>query len=235
MPAGNGAPRTKDPGVSTVRGPASEPVYTRIQEMIMALELEPGERLTVEALARDLDVSATPIREAVARLESEGLVTRTQWRGYRVSDQQTRAQFDQMFETRLLLEPRMARNAARRATDEQKTELQELSHLIDRTGEASRGSGTYHEFARLDAQFHRLIAVAAGNVLVADMLDRLHVHLHLFRLRRDQGVADQALAEHQLIVDFITAGNDELAAAAMLSHIDRSLSRVHEAYNKGEG
>jgi DNA-binding GntR family transcriptional regulator len=213
------------------RGPASEPIYTRIQGMIMAIDLEPGQRLTVDILARDLDVSPTPVREALARLESEGLVTKTHLRGYRVAEQQTREHFDQMFDIRLHLEPYIAGLAAARATSDQKQELLQLQQLIGETSETSRSTGTYHQFAALDAQFHRMIAVASGNVLAAETIDRFHIHLHLFRLHRDQGVADRAITEHQRIVDFILEGEQALAGAAMLTHITRSWERVQKAFD----
>jgi DNA-binding GntR family transcriptional regulator len=220
------------PEVPQAREPASEPIYTRIQSMIMALELEPGQRLTVEALARDLGVSPTPVREALARLESDGLVTKIHLRGFRVAKQQTRDQFEQMFEIRLLLEPGIAGSAAVRGTEREKAQLRELQAAIRQISEKSRGTGSYHEFAVLDAEFHRLIARMAGNSFAVETLDRLHLHLHLFRLNRDQGVADNALTEHQLIVDFITEGDRALAEAAMLSHIQRSLARVRDALDK---
>jgi DNA-binding GntR family transcriptional regulator len=219
-------------GLPAPRAPASQPIYSRLQAMIMAVELEPGQRLTVEALARQLKISPTPIREALARLESDGLVAKTHLRGYRVADQQARDQFEQMFEIRLLLEPRMAGGAARRADAQQRAQLLELQTEIRRTTETSRGTGKYHEFAVLDARFHQLIAVAAGNDLVAETLDRLHVHLHLFRLRRDQGVADHAVTEHEYIVSFICEGDPQLAEAAMLSHLQRSLARVRGAFGQ---
>jgi DNA-binding GntR family transcriptional regulator len=213
------------------RGPASEPIYTQIQAMIMSIDLEPGQRLTVDTLARDLDVSPTPVREALARLESEGLVTKTHLRGYRVAEQQTREHFDQMFDIRLHLEPYIAGLAAVRATPEQKDELREFQQLIGQTSETSRETGTYHQFATLDSQFHRMIAVASGNVLAAETIERFHTHLHLFRLHRDQGVADRAIGEHERIVEFILEGDEALAAAAMLTHITRSWERVQRAFD----
>jgi DNA-binding GntR family transcriptional regulator len=213
------------------RGPASEPIYTQIQAMIMAIELEPGQRLTVDTLARDLDVSPTPVREALARLESEGLVTKAHLRGYRVAEQQTREYFDQMFEIRLHLEPYIAGLAATRATSVQQEDLRQFQQLIAETSETSRETGTYHQFAALDAQFHRMIAVASGNVLAAQTIERFHTHLHLFRLHRDQGVADRAITEHERIVAFILEGEQALSAAAMLTHITRSWERVQEAFD----
>jgi DNA-binding GntR family transcriptional regulator len=222
---------TNDAKPPEARGPASQPIYAQIQKMIMMLELEPGQRLTVEALARELEISPTPVREALARLESEGLVTKTHLRGFHVAEQHPRDRFEQMFELRLLVEPRMAANAAERASAEDRQELQDLDAAMHATAEAPPGAETYNEFAALDAQFHRVIAVASGNEVVADVLNRFHVHLVLFRLRRDQGVATRALPEHRRIVEFIVEGDRDLAEAAMLSHLERSLTRVRNAYS----
>jgi len=210
-------------------GSMSHVMYGRIQARIMALDLGPGERLSVEALARDFDVSPTPIREALSRLEADGLVRKTHLRGFRVAPQQTRLEFESMFEVRALLEPHAAGRAAQLATDRQR-------HLIAKTEQAmasvdhSSGAG-YQKFALLDAHFHQLIAEASGNSIISETLERLHVHLHLFRLRKDSGIADHALAEHRLIVQAIESGDEMVAEAAMRSHIARSLSRTRTVFD----
>ncbi|MDO8361162.1 MAG: GntR family transcriptional regulator, partial [Devosia sp.] len=87
-------------------------VYETIFSRLMALKIAPGSKITVDNLARELRVSHTPIREALGRLEGEGLVVQTHLIGYRAAPQIERRQFEELYELRLLLEP----DAAQRAT-----------------------------------------------------------------------------------------------------------------------
>lgn len=224
-----GSDAMNDAQQQSVEGSMSHVMYDRIQARIMALDLGPGERLSVEALAREFDVSPTPIREALSRLEADGLVRKTHLRGFRVAPQQTRPEFESMFEVRALLEPHAAGRAAILATDRQRQQIAATEQAMASVDHSS-GAG-YQEFALLDAQFHQLIAEASGNSIISETLERLHVHLHLFRLRKDSGIADHALTEHRLIVQAIESGDEMIAEAAMRSHIARSLSRTRTVFD----
>src|SRR3569623_3574158 len=90
----------------------AEEAYRRIRADIMSLKLPPDTRVTVDSLARQLGVSQTPIREALSMLEANGLVSRRQFAGYQTAPRMTRAQLDELFEFRLLVEPHAARKAA---------------------------------------------------------------------------------------------------------------------------
>src|ERR1700742_5044635 len=80
-------------------------VYENIYAQLMALRIAPGARITVDNLVRELNVSQTPIREALGRLEGEGLVVKTHLVGYSAAPQITKRQFDELYSLRLLLEP----------------------------------------------------------------------------------------------------------------------------------
>ncbi|TIV72373.1 MAG: GntR family transcriptional regulator, partial [Mesorhizobium sp.] len=86
-------------------------VYEAIFAQLMSLKIPPGSRITVDNLVREFDVSHTPIREALGRLEGEGLVVKTHLIGYRAAPQITRRRFDELYELRLLLEPAAAAKA----------------------------------------------------------------------------------------------------------------------------
>src|SRR5262245_38899724 len=87
-------------------------VYESIKALIMDHAVAPGDRTTIDALASQLGVSPTPVREALARLESDGLVRKRPLAGYTTTPLLSRAQFEELFEMRLLLEPAAARRAA---------------------------------------------------------------------------------------------------------------------------
>src|SRR3954466_3542759 len=117
-------PMAKPAVFSTMkRATLGDDVYETLRGVILEHMLAPGERVNIDALSRELEVSPTPVREALARLESEGLVRKRPLAGYTVSPLLTRDEFHHMFDMRLLLECAAARWAAERATGAQRTLL----------------------------------------------------------------------------------------------------------------
>src|SRR3982074_891458 len=87
-------------------------VYEAIKGLLMDNDLAPGSRLSIDGLARELQVSPTPVREAMTRLESDGLVAKRPHAGYIVAPLMDRVALDNLYEIRLLIEPQAARLAA---------------------------------------------------------------------------------------------------------------------------
>jgi DNA-binding GntR family transcriptional regulator len=210
----------------------ADSVYEAIKAMVMDHEIEPGARVGIEALARTLEVSPTPVREALARLESDGLVTKRSLVGYRATELLTPQGLEELFEMRLLLEPRAAALAALNADDEQLDHIEALvEELRGRPGSGERYV-VYREFAAADQRFHDAIAQAAGRRLLAEAVGRLHSHLHIFRLSSIPGAGPLTLAEHDRILRAVLRRNPERAAEAMTEHLTSSLERQrnrHEA------
>lgn len=195
----------------------AEEVYGRIRSDIMSLRLLPDTRVTVDSLSRELGVSQTPVREALSMLESDGLVVKRQFAGYCTPPPMNRAQLDNLFEFRLLVEPHLAMRAATRISEEA------LARLL----EITRTRGASHEdSARLDAEFHGLIAEQAGNRLIAESLNGLHIHIHIFRSCFRAEIAREAFQEHRKIGQAIAARDGEAAGATMCDHIERSYDRL---------
>ncbi|MFD6993404.1 GntR family transcriptional regulator [Streptomyces sp. NPDC059943] len=193
--------------------------------MVMDHEIEPGARVGIESLARTLDVSPTPVREALARLESDGLVTKRSLAGYRATELLTPQGLEELFEMRLLLEPRATALAAVNADDEQLDRIEDLvEEMRGRSGPGER-SVVHREFAAADQRFHDTIARAAGRPLLADAVERLHSHLHIFRLGAVPGAGPLTLAEHDRILRAILRRDPDRAAEAMSEHLRRSLER----------
>src|SRR4029450_9369594 len=90
----------------------ADDVYEAVKALVMDHVIAPGARVSIDGLARQLGVSQTPIREALARLESDGLVTKEPLRGYRAPQSLTRSEGDDLFQFRLLIEPWAASRAA---------------------------------------------------------------------------------------------------------------------------
>lgn len=197
-------------------------VYNTIYTQLMSQKILPGSRISIDNLARELGVSQTPIREALSRLEAQGLVVKTHLIGFSAASQMDRARFDQLYELRLLLEPFAARKAATLITPEQFETLKRLAAEMSISGQ---GQVSYSDFARLDGQFHDLIAQASGNDLIQDTLAALHTHMHLFRLFHHQQAASTANIEHAELLSALEAHDGERAEAAMRTHVERSHDR----------
>lgn len=211
-------------------GGLAEDVYEAIFNQLMSLKMAPGARITVDSLVKEFNVSHTPIREALGRLEGEGLVVKQHLIGYRAAPQITRERFDELYELRLLLEPHAAAKAAA-AMDAQK-----LAVLREAAGVMTRGDDAderlrYSNFARQDGLFHDSIMTFAGNELIRETLAFQHTHFHIFRLMFHRRVTEEALDEHQALLDAFAAGDAKAAAAAMRVHIERSRDRLLPAFD----
>lgn len=210
------------------RGLADD-VYGAIFNKLMSLDIPPAARITVDGLVRELEVSHTPIREALGRLEGEGLVVKTHLVGYSAAPQITRQRFDEIYELRLLLEPDGARRAAQCVTEEQMRKLRDTAEQM-RKLDSTRERSSYSRFARLDADFHDKIMEIAGNELIRHTLTHLHTHFHIFRLMFHARVTEEALIEHESILEAFSSHNELGAERSMRDHIERSHHRLLPAF-----
>jgi DNA-binding GntR family transcriptional regulator len=207
----------------------AEEAYDAIFAQLMSLKIAPGARITVDNLVRELNVSQTPIREALGRLEGEGLVIKTHLIGYSAAPQISRRRFDELYDLRLLLEPEAAKRAA------VKMDARRLAILRDLAGVMSRAEGRdersrYSAFARLDALFHDRILEFAGNELIRETVAHQHTHFHIFRLMFHSRVTEEALDEHEALLAAFAAADGTAAKRAMRQHIERSQERLLPAF-----
>ncbi|MFE0786382.1 GntR family transcriptional regulator [Streptomyces mutabilis] len=214
-----------EPSARPVRQVLSDSVYEDIKAMVMDHEIAPGARVGIEALARALGVSPTPVREALARLESDGLVVKRSLAGYRATELLTRRGVAELFEMRLLLEPRAAALAAHHADERQLDGLEATLEAMQAHPGPGGPYAAYRDFAALDQRFHDAVAEAAHRPLLADAVERLHSHLHIFRLSAVQDAGAPTLDEHERVVRAILRRRPERAAEAMAEHLTRSLER----------
>jgi DNA-binding GntR family transcriptional regulator len=215
-------------GINRHHGLAEE-AYDAIFARLMALRITPGSRITVDNLARELNVSQTPIREALGRLEGEGLVIKTHLIGYSAAQQISRRRFDELYDLRLLLEPEAAARAGRQMDERKLTELREVAGVMSRR-QGGDERVRYSAFARLDAVFHDRILEFAGNDLIRQTLAHQHTHFHIFRLMFHSRVTEEALDEHEALLAAFAAGDSKAAKRAMREHIERSRDRLLPAF-----
>ncbi|MDI7924755.1 GntR family transcriptional regulator [Ferirhizobium litorale] len=222
---------TTDQGSTAIRRSNGlvEDVYEAIFGQLMALKIAPGARITVDNLVKEFNVSQTPIREALGRLEGEGLVVKQHLVGYHAAPQITRRRFDELYELRLLLEPAAAAKAAAAMDDEKLAALREAAGVMARRTDTDERLH-YSTFARQDALFHDRIMAFAGNQLIREMLSFQHTHFHIFRLMFHWRVTEEALDEHQALLDAFSAHDPEAAEKAMRVHIEHSRDRLLPAF-----
>ncbi len=224
---------TNEPqALSSIRPPSVvDGVYDRIYEKLMSLEIPPGARMPIDVIARDLTVSQTPVREALSRLEREGLVRKAHLIGYSAAPQLGRKEFEDLFAFRLLVEPEGARLAALNMSPEALAHIEEIAADMAHGEPPVDRTSRYSRFARIDAIFHDEIMRIAGNEVIRSTLFNQHVHLHLFRLMVHSRVTQEALEEHEHLLNAFRAGDPAEAEIAMREHIRQSRDRLMLAFD----
>ena len=198
--------------------------YEHLLSMLMTVQIEPGERIAIDTVARQLGISQTPIREALSQLEAERLVYKMPNVGYRASPRMSREEVQDLYTLRLLIEPYAAARAAERMDDASLKTLQEIDK--DMRGVVEGDDRSFTRFAEADAKLHRLIATGSGNRLIAETIERLHSHLQIFRSLYSTNAPEEAAAEHQRIIDALLAHDAAAAEAAARHHRHRSKARM---------
>ncbi len=205
-------------------------VYDSIYERLMSLAIAPGARIPIDVIARDLNVSQTPVREALSRLEREGLVNKAHLIGYSAAPQFGRKEFEDLFNFRLLVEPEGARLAALNMTPAALEHIEAIAADMAHGAAPVDRTSRYSRFARIDAHFHDEIMRIGGNEVIRSTLFNQHVHLHLFRLMFHSRVTQEALEEHENLLAAFRAGDAAAAEQAMREHIQRSRDRLMLAF-----
>ncbi|MFC4585652.1 GntR family transcriptional regulator [Sphaerisporangium corydalis] len=194
----------------------TEQVIEAVREAIHSGELRPGELYSVYQLSAQLNVSRTPVREAMLRLAEAGMVRFERSRGFRVLRSDPK-EIAEVFQLRLLLEVPAARVAARRAGPA-------LVEAMRAELEAMRGAAKEHDeraFMRHDRAFHGLLLAAGANRKLVGIVGNLRdatTTLGASTVDRSRSLADIA-AEHEPILTAVESGDPAAAAEAMRTHI----------------
>lgn len=196
------------------RNTGAHVVYAELKRRILSLDLKPGERIYEPAMATALQVSRTPLREAIRRLISENLLEQQPTGGV-VVPVLDEAEISELYEVRAAVESLMARNACLKATP---ADLDELRGILAR-------NAALVEFADDAMQqgmaLHARIALIAGNSWAGRFHDQVANQMERYRhyTNSTQRRRDQALAQHRALVEAIAAGDPEQAARAAFDHV----------------
>ncbi|WP_165367809.1 GntR family transcriptional regulator [Phytoactinopolyspora endophytica] len=194
-----------------------ERVYRTLRYRIVTGELEPEARLSVPAIARELGVSRSPVRDAVLQLVREGLAKETLNRGAIVSSI-SRTELVSLYEAREALEGMAARLATPNFTHDMRRRL--LANLAEHDEAVARGDFDRH--IDVDAAFHREIRMAAKSPVIARMLDEIQGQIMIaMRSTSISGGMDRALHDHRQIFEAVAAGDPDASEAAARQHIAR--------------
>ena len=204
----------------------SQDVYQKIKHEIVTSKLLPGTPLLEKEISELLDVSRTPVREALHVLEVEGLVEFEARKGARVA-QLSRQDLQDAYEARSWVEPNIVEKVARLADSELVSKLEEAINKMP-------VEPTSHEQASLaftaDLEFHRLIIEAGGNRLVCDLVENARAITRRAAYFVPPGRYYEAREEHKSILKAIIDGDPSQARELMKLHIEASAKRMFVFY-----
>lgn len=206
--------------------PLREIVFNSLREAILQGKLEPGQRLMELQLAEQLGVSRTPVREAIRKLELEGLVIMVPRKGAYVADVSLK-DIIEVLEIRTVLEGLAASLAADRITDEELEELEMISYQFKQCYEKDDTNGMIEK----DVEFHDRIFNSARNEKLNQIIQGLREQIYRFRVRyiSEYNKSKDLVIEHQAILAAIADRNSEKAHECAVRHIENAESHLMEA------
>ena len=205
--------------------PLRDVVFQTLRKAILTGELKPGERLMEIQLADKIGVSRTPIREAIRKLELEGLVTMVPRRGAQVAEISEKGLRD-VLELRRALDTFCAELASERITDNEKMELKEACTNFER----AVGTKDAGIIAKADVRFHDIIIRATGNDRMQSMINNLAEQMYRYRYEyvKNPSVYSQLIEEHRAIIDGFDRRDVDFLKNIMHTHLSNQINAVRE-------
>ncbi len=197
--------------------PLRDVVFNTLRKAILTGELKPGERLMEIHLANRLGVSRTPIREAIRKLELEGLVIMIPRRGAEVA-QITEKSLKDVLEVRRALDALCVELACDRIDEEATQQLKKACEEFERATETKDAT----TIAKADVELHDIIVRATGNQRLIQLINNLSEQMYRYRFEyiKDENRHDNLIDEHRMIYESIVKRDKEGAARAAKIHID---------------
>jgi DNA-binding GntR family transcriptional regulator len=213
-----------------VKTTLSEQTYEELKERILDQTLAPGARLNIDELSRALQVSSSPIREALARLEGDRLVVSQLYAGYSVAPQPDRRYFHDLLDFRILLEGHCALVGAPKRLP---AILQAMDAALRRMA-GTRTLGTryreYRRFVHADHVFHQALVDSAENLVISQTYASLNVIITQSRLYLNRGstgrAASEVVEEHRRILRAFREGDGGAAREGLREHLENGRRRL---------
>ncbi len=203
--------------------PLREIVYEELRKLILTGQIKPGTRMMEIELAEDMGVSRTPIREAIRKLEKEGLVIIEPRKGAYASEVSIKDMED-ILEVRANLEGLAAYLAAERMTETEKKALYEVKEKF----REAVAEGSMSDMITYDTKFHHLVVEASRNNHLIHMVEQLVLRFR-YIYYKDFKRAEEMIPEHNRIHEEILNGNGANARFEAFNHIDKLMDMIkHE-------
>jgi DNA-binding GntR family transcriptional regulator len=219
-------------GIAT-RRVLADVVTDDLRDAIIAHELEPGRRLAEDDLANQMGVSRGPVREALARLEREGLVVIERHKGARIASW-GRADVEEIFSLRLVLEQLAIEWACKNATA---ADVSALESVVKEFRKLSDKQRTIKAVSKLDLEFHTAIFNAAHHDRLSRAWEILRSQIHSFLIytwTRDELInktlMDSWDKDHHVFVEIIKKRDIEKGLQEIKAHVERGLTRVSKHF-----
>ncbi|MEE0809783.1 GntR family transcriptional regulator [Blautia sp.] len=209
--------------------PLRDVVFNTLRRAILKGELKPGERLMEIALADKLGVSRTPIREAIRKLELEGLVVMAPRKGAKVASI-TERDLNDVLEVRKGMEVLAISLACKRITGEELEKLETIEQSFQKLIE----SGNLTELAEMDVKFHDTIYQATNNQRLVQLLNNLREQMYRYRMEylKDIAVRRTLAEEHKAICRALRERDEQQAEEYVSIHIDNQQKAIIRSLNQ---
>lgn len=216
---------------SIQRRPLSTEATRLLKDMIVGGDLEPGERLYEVDLAQRLGTSRTPVREAMVRLEHEGILQKRPQGGYKVRPISAK-EVAEAVGLRAVLESYAVELAVANMQPKLLAKLEKNVEMFA----AALARGDSRRLVELNTRFHTMLYDAADSEMLSEFIGRLSDLLHRFRraLLGDAGAADHSLADHQELLAALKKGDPAEAAEICRIHVERGGRWMMERIEKQE-
>ncbi|MCA0922492.1 GntR family transcriptional regulator [Pseudooceanicola nanhaiensis] len=208
---------------------SSHRAHAQLREQLLRSKFLPGQKINEVEIATSLEISRTPLREALNRLVAEGLLV-DRGRGFSVPGLEPEMVFD-LFEARVEIECATVRLACERAEE---AELEALSDFL-KESMAESPDASVDRLIELDIRFHDTIAELARNKVLRQTLSNLNDRIHLIRWIAMEGRRERTQSQHREILDHIRARDTAGAIAAMREHILHRNEDILEAIKAAYG
>lgn len=215
--------------IQPARRRLADEVYEQLVSAIMRREIGPEDSLVQEKLAAEMQISRTPVREALMRLEQEGVLevsNRGSFRLYRMDDDEVR----ELYQSRAAVEGQCARILAVRGDAEDIEYLRDMVHREENLAEQS--AAAYFDANR---NIHRAFVMRAGNRFLLEMFDMVWgkaMAFHLFATIENLDLSE-SLGDHMRLVEAIAGGDKTEALEAFIDHIQDGFDLQMKALNTG--
>jgi DNA-binding GntR family transcriptional regulator len=208
----------------------TEQVFKFLRQGILSNKFRSGERLKELAIARELSVSRTPVREAIRMLEAEGLVVRKAY-GQSVVAERTLEDMVETFHVRIALESYAVRLVAEIITEEQIKELTKICDEIDSSIKAAENQ----KLKELGHKFHNMILDIAGNRRIREHIYEINEHIDFYRERlyTSTDMTEANMISHREVLEAIIARDGDLAQELIRGHLAYALDLIKSIWNDG--